>query len=83
MILGIENELIRFAGRRRWQVELCNETRRSSFKQAEILKVKNQVMCIGRIGRAVRLVSRFRTVCCGETHQMMYEIVDLSILQHF
>ena len=54
-----------------------------SFKQAEILKVKNQVMYIGRIGWAVRLVSKIRTVRCGETHQMMYEIVDLSILQHF
>ena len=43
----------------------------------------NQVMYIGRIGWAVRLVSRFRTVRCGEIHQMMYEIVDLSILQHF
>ena len=40
-------------------------------------------MYIGRIGWAVRLVSKFWTVRYGETHQMMYEIVDLSILQHF
>lgn len=64
-------------------VELCNQRQRSSYKQAEIPKVKNQVMYIRRIGWAVRLVSKFRTVRCGETHQMMYEIVDLSILQHF
>ena len=31
MILGMEIELIRRAGRRRLQVELCNERRRSSW----------------------------------------------------